>query len=138
MHRVKIPLSKVPKNELLPLIAASAIIRNDEAFRVLIKIAKIKRIPFNKIYETLLQNYLFAGYPSAIHSLKRLKDFFPRKRFNKAVDMNLYHFRNRGKINLNKVYGEKSYKLIKNVETFSPDLAEWLVLEGYGKVLGRD
>jgi len=137
MHRVKIPLSKVPKNRLLPLIAASAVIRNDEAFCVLIKIAKIKKIPFNKIYETLLQNYLFAGYPVALVSLKILKENYPDTRLSKAADMNLYHFRRRGKINLSKIYGEKSDKLIENVKAFSPDLAEWFVLEGYGKVLGR-
>ena len=51
--------------------------------------------------------------------------------------MNLYHFRKIGVTNCQRVYGEKSEKLISNIKEFSPDLAEWLVLEGYGKVLGR-
>ena len=126
------------KKELLPLISASAVLRNYGDFSKLLTIAKRKRIPFNKIYEALLQNYLFAGYPSAILSLKQLKENYPAKRLSKAADMNLYHFRKRGIINCRKVYGDKSEKLISNVKQFSPDLAEWLVLEGYGKVLGRE
>ncbi len=42
-----------------------------------------------------------------------------------------------GEIRCKKVYGYKFQKLINNISDFSPELAEWLVLEGYGKVLGR-
>ena len=117
------------KDNILPLISASAVLNDYVKFR---------RISFHKIYETLLQNYLFAGYPSALVSLKILKEFYPSKKISKAADMNLYHFRQRGEINCRKVYGNKYAKLIKNIKNFSPDLAEWLVLEGYGKVLGRN
>ncbi|MDZ7623214.1 MAG: carboxymuconolactone decarboxylase family protein [Ignavibacteriaceae bacterium] len=99
--------------------------------------AKARKLPFKKIYEALLQNYLFTGYPSALLSLKLLKELYPNKRIPKAADMNLYHFRKRGEANCKKVYGNKFEKLISNVKNFSPDMAEWLVLEGYGKVLGR-
>ena len=131
-------LTRVSKKELLPLISASAVLRNYDDFGKLITIAKRKRIPFNKIYEALLQNYLFTGYPSAIISLKQLKEYYPSKRLSKVADMNLYHFRKRGIKNCRKVYGDKSEKLISNIKEFSPDLAEWLILEGYGKVLGRE
>ena len=70
--------------------------------------------------------------------MKQLKEYYPSKRLSKVADMNLYHFRKRGIKNCRKVYGDKSEKLISNVKEFSPDLAEWLVLEGYGKVLGRE
>ncbi|MCW8802978.1 MAG: carboxymuconolactone decarboxylase family protein [Ignavibacteriaceae bacterium] len=84
-----------------------------------------------------MQNYLFTGYPSALLSLKILKEVYPNKKLIEAADMNLYHFRKRGEANCKKVYGHKFEKLIRNVKNFSPDMAEWLVLEGYGKVLGR-
>ena len=125
-----------PKN-LLPLIAAASALRKMDILREFIEQTKIKQIPFLKIYETLLQNYLFTGYPSALLSLKVLKEMYPNKKFAEAADMNLYHFRKRGEANCIKVYGHKFEKLIKNVKNFSPDMAEWLVLEGYGKVLGR-
>lgn len=130
-------IKKLSKSDLLPLIAASAVIRNYNTLKYLLLIAKRKRLKFAKIYEALLQNYLFAGYPSALVSLKLLKEIYTSIKLRKAADMNLYHFRHRGEITCRKVYGNKYEKLIYNIKKFSPDLAEWLVLEGYGKVLGR-
>lgn len=132
-----ISLEKIKQKELLPLLSVSAALRNYKALRELITISKSKTIPFKKIYEALLQNYLFSGYPSALLSLKELKESYPVKKLSKAADMNLYHFRKIGEANCKKVYGNKYEKLISNVKNFSPDLAEWLVLEGYGKVFGR-
>ena len=131
-------MRKQPSNKyLLPLIAAVSAKNEFKLISELIIRAKTKRIPFSKIYETLLQNYLFAGFPSALSSLKILKEYFPKRRLPKVADMNLYHFRKMGEIRCRKVYGNKFEKLIQNINKFSPELAEWLVLEGYGKVLGR-
>ena len=128
---------KLSSSVLLPLIAASAVIRDYKTLKSLLRNARLKKLSFIKIYEVLLQNYLFAGYPSALVSLKLLKEFYPSKKLRKAADMNLYHFMHRGEINCRKVYGKKYEKLIENIKIFSPDLAEWLILEGYGKVFGR-
>ena len=123
--------------KLLPIISAASALRKMKLLEELISEAKLRKIPFTKIYETLLQNYLFTGYPTALISLKILKEIYPNKKLTKAADMNLYHFRKRGEVNCKQVYGSKYEKLITNVKSFSPDMAEWLVLEGYGKVLGR-
>jgi len=129
--------AKLSKKYLLPQIAAASAINQFVILRELILQAKSGKIPFSKMYETLLQNYLFAGYPSSLSSLKILKEFYPNKRLPEIADMNLYHFRRKGEVRCKKVYGNKFEKLIRNINSFSPELAEWLVLEGYGKVLGR-
>ena len=128
----------ISKKYILPLIAAASAINKFSLLRELILYAKTKSVPFAKIYETLLQNYLFAGYPSALTSLRLLKECYPNKNLPEVADMNLYHFRRTGEIRCKKVYGDKFQKLINNIRDFSPELAEWLVLEGYGKVLGRE
>jgi alkylhydroperoxidase/carboxymuconolactone decarboxylase family protein YurZ len=133
----QINTTDIHSKNLLPLIAAASALRKMEILNSLIVETKLRKLPFKKIYETLLQNYLFTGYPSALLSLKLLKELYPNKRIPKAADMNLYHFRKRGEANCKKVYGNKFEKLISNVKNFSPDMAEWLILEGYGKVLGR-
>ena len=122
---------------MLPLIAAVSAINRFDKLRDLLSEAKIRQVPFTKLYETMLQNYLFAGYPSALTSLKILKEYFPKIKLPEAADMNLYHFRKMGELRCRKVYGDKFEKLIRNIKMFSPELSEWLVLEGYGKVLGR-
>jgi 4-carboxymuconolactone decarboxylase len=128
---------KSTKRFLLPQIAAASALNEFELLRKSILKAKSKKIPFTKIYECLLQNYLFTGYPTALLSLKILKECYPKKKLPKKGDMNLYHFRKEGEINCKKVYGDKYEKLIQNISAFSPELSEWLVLEGYGKVFGR-
>jgi len=133
----QIKTAHIHSENLLPLITAAAALRKMEFLKSLIVETKLRKLPFKKIYEALLQNYLFTGYPSALLSLKLLKELYPNKRIPKSADMNLYHFRNRGEANCKKVYGNKFEKLISNVKNFSPDMAEWLILEGYGKVLGR-
>ena len=131
-------LKNLKKKYLLPLICAAAVLRLNDILEELILLAKRKRIPNTKLYEALLQNYLFAGYPSAIISLKILNRHVRVNAKTSADDMNLYHFRKRGEINCKAIYGKKYEKLITNVNSFSPELSEWLVLEGYGKVLGRE
>lgn len=128
---------KLLKKYLLPQIAATAAINNIKVLIPLINEAKIEKVPFIKIYECLLQNYLFIGFPSALTSLKTLKKLYPDKKLPPSEDMNLYHFIKQGELNCRKVYGDKFEKLIYNIKNFSPELSNWLILEGYGKVLSR-
>lgn len=131
---MKLTLSK---KYFLPQIAAASAINEFKMLREFILKAKSKEVPFSKMYEILLQNYLFVGYPTALSSLKILKEYYPNKKLPKVADMNLYHFQRMGEARCKKVYGNKFEKLINNINNFSPELAKWLVLEGYGKVLGR-
>lgn len=87
-----------------------------------------------KIYETVLQSNLLAGFPSALISLKILKDYLNPLFDNNNSKINYYE---EGRKNLNKVYGEKSDKLLNNIKSFSPEMSIWLVEEGYGKVFTR-
>ena len=70
-------------------------------------------------------------------SLKILKEYYPKLEnvLHDSWDLNKY--RERGIKNCKKIYGRKFEKLISNVKSFSPELADWLLLEGYGKVMGR-
>ncbi len=125
------------KKYILSLVAAAAVLRKEKHFRSILLTAKNRRISSKKIYEVLLQNYLFAGYPSALESLKIFKEYFPKIIHNNSEDFNLYHFRKNGVQNCRMIYGDKFEKLISNVNSFSPEMSNWLVLEGYGKVLSR-
>ncbi len=127
----------VKKKYILPLLSSSAVLRKEKYYHELLLLAKNKKLSSIKIYEALLQNYLFAGYPSALESLKIFKEYFPRTKQNKSDDFNLYHFKKNGVQNCRRIYGNKYEKLISNVNLFSPEMSVWLILEGYGKVLSR-
>ena len=72
-------LASFNEENLLPLISASAVLRKEKICRNLIKTAQKKNISYRKIYEALLQTYLFAGFPSALNSLKILREFYQQK-----------------------------------------------------------
>jgi alkylhydroperoxidase/carboxymuconolactone decarboxylase family protein YurZ len=94
-----------------------------------------QKISQKKIYEALLQTYLFAGFPSALISLKMFNQIVNKEK--KYVGFDLHKYLNRGEKNCKIIYGNKYEKLISNIKSFSPEMAEWLIIEGYGKVLGR-
>jgi 4-carboxymuconolactone decarboxylase len=121
---------------IIPLITAAAVLRDENRLRSLLGIASGKKFNSRKIYEALLQSYLFAGFPSALLSLKIFNEFFPQKN-KKFKPVSGNKVINRGIITCKKIYGDKYYKLISNVSSFSPELSQWLISEGYGKVLSR-
>jgi 4-carboxymuconolactone decarboxylase len=120
----------------LAFLSASAVLREKNTLQKLLSILKDKKFNKRKIYEALLQTYLFAGFPSALISLSVYSEYFEiDKNYYESWDIQL--FKKRGEKNCRKIYGAKFDKLINNVNAFSPDLSDWLITEGYGKVLGR-
>ncbi len=131
-------LDKLEKEDFLPLICAAAALRKDEPLKALLEKSKLYGIKEKPLYESLLQNYLFTGYPSAMISLKILKKYYPKLENVLHDSWNLNKYKERGTKNCKKIYGRKFDKLISNVKSFSPELSDWLLLEGYGKVMGRN
>lgn len=127
---------KFSEYELLALLSASSVLRKEKYFKELLYFCKKKKINGEKIYETILQTYLFAGYPSALISLQIVNRFFPKKITVKNSHTKLGTIK-KGTQTCKKIYGNKFNKLINNIKSFSPELADWLIIEGYGKVLSR-
>lgn len=126
---------KIDKKYFLPLLSAASVLGKEIYFRKLLALAKDEKINSKKIYESLLQTYLFAGFPSALISLKTFGEYFKPNIINDKYEID--NFKKRGIKNCKKVYGNKYNKLISNVHSFSPELSEWLIIEGYGKTFGR-
>lgn len=101
-----------------------------------IKMYKINNFAPLKIYECILQSYLFCGFPAAIESLKIFRKYF--KEFTiTGIKYNIPEFRQKGINNCKLIYKKNYKKLIENMSMYSPDLKKWMIIEGYGKVLGR-
>ncbi len=120
----------------LSLLTASAVLRKEKDLREILLFLKEKKYNRKKIYEALLQTYLFAGFPSALISLQISSEYFKTDKYS-AESPGADCFRERGEANCRKIYGDKYEKLIRNISSFSPELSGWLVTEGYGKVFGR-
>ncbi len=89
-----------------------------------------------KTYETILQSYLFCGFPAVIESLRIFNEL--SKGFKKvSEEYDTVKFLNRGEKNCRAIYRTNFDKLLLNMEILSPDLKQWMIIEGYGKVMGR-
>ncbi len=128
-------INNLSELELLALLSASSVLRKRKYFEIILGRLVKNKCATNKIYEALLQTYLFAGFPSALISLKRFSEVICENKVYTGYDLNTYS--SRGEKNCRIIYGNKYDKLISNVKSFSPEMAEWLIVEGYGKVLGR-
>jgi alkylhydroperoxidase/carboxymuconolactone decarboxylase family protein YurZ len=97
--------------------------------------------------EAIVQTHLFAGYPRALNALAQFKEACkaagnPLSGEIKLRDQplegdDIEAFRKRGQKLFNLVYGQSAPKVDRFAREASPDLADWAIVEGYGRVLGR-
>lgn len=98
-----------------------------------------------RVEETILQSYLFLGFPAALEVMKRWRELAGPVNDEDtgagelaADDVDEAEgWRTRGEEVCRRVYGKNYEKLRANVEAIHPALDRWMVSEGYGKVLGR-
>lgn len=87
--------------------------------------------------EVLLQSYLFLGYPAALNAF-----MLWRKRSGRAapapVEADWSGWQQRGVDVCSRVYDGQYEQLRHAVGHLHGDLDRWAVVEGYGKVLGRE
>ena len=88
------------------------------------------------IEEALLQSFLFLGYPAA------LRGFGAWRRMSgdaaqRGESIASAEWKSRGEATCARVYGGQYHRLRDNIAALHPELEEWMIGEGYGKVLSR-
>ena len=98
-------------------------------------------VPVAVAYEIVLQSYLFFGYAQAIESAKTFSETMLKKQIliPHSVDENAAGnaWRKRGEALCRKIYAPNFERLVANMAAVSPELSDWMIDEGYGKVLSR-
>ena len=103
------------------------------------------------IEELVLQSYLFAGFPRSLNAMRewRRSGGSGREEAGRGIaaggrgpgltttDKDLARWREKGEETCRRVYGEMYERLRVNIRELHPDLDEWMIVEGYGKVLSR-
>jgi len=91
------------------------------------------------IYESLLQSYLFVGFPRAIEALFAAGPVLLRHGYEPpaAAPADIATWNAAGESLCRSIYGRNFEKLLTTMRGLSPDLAQWMILEGYGKTLSR-
>ncbi len=88
-----------------------------------------------EVEEALLQSYLFLGFPSAIEAFRRWRASGVETPGPTSEGPEVWL--ERGLRTCATVYGDHYERLRDNIARLNPDLDRWMVMEGYGKVLGR-
>lgn len=96
------------------------------------------------VEEIILQSYLFAGFPRTLNAMRTWRSVSerpaPSYAANDAADGfagDLDTWRRQGEETCAIVYGDSYDKLRENIRHLHPDLDEWMIVDGYGKVLSR-
>ena len=94
------------------------------------------------VEELLLQTYLFAGFPRGLNGMREWRKLSGREapaeaRHRTSDRETLAAWREAGERTCERVYGESYERLRHNIRDLHPDLDDWMILEGYGKVLSR-
>jgi len=87
-----------------------------------------------RLDEALLQLIPFTGYARTINAFAVLQDLVPHAPRSLAGKGGL---RRRGEALCRRIYGPVYGKMIERMRRFHPDLADWILEDGYGKVLSR-
>jgi 4-carboxymuconolactone decarboxylase len=123
---------------LAPLLAfaAAMTVGDDLAAAHALQRARALGIARVAAEETALMLVLHAGYPAALEGARVLRETWPglARRTKEGTQA---QWMKRGTALCRRVYGAAFPKLVKNVAALHPDLARWMIEQGYGRVLTR-
>jgi len=131
----------LPMTDAVIMAAVAAVTQHDRQLRsVIVHFVRSADDAF-ALYEALLQTYLFAGYPAALDSLRILDEECQRLLgatiWPAAAPFDMTLFRARGEVLCGQIYEGVYERMMERLGTISPDLSEWMIVEGYGKTLSR-
>jgi len=95
--------------------------------------AKVRRV---WVEELLLQTYLFAGFPRALNAMREWRRLNPTSEPD-GDTRSLDDWRRDGERTCAAVYGRMYERLRENIRDLHDCLDDWMITEGYGKVLSR-
>ena len=116
---------------------AAAVAGSDEQTLRVVFAAAMGNAATGAVEEVILQSYLFAGFPRALNAARTWRSFAPLGGAGEEFPGNVEELRARGERTCATVYGDSYAKLRDNIRGLHPALDEWMIVEGYGKVLSR-
>jgi len=134
-----------PESNALPrclaLYSAAITIADEELLTVAIGLGRRHGVTRDQFYEIVLQSYLFLGFPrmliAATHLYRVMPDGTRPVGHASATGAEFRSWQSDGLALCRRIYGDAFEPLRVQVESIAPEIFQWMVLEGYGKVLSR-
>jgi 4-carboxymuconolactone decarboxylase len=93
-------------------------------------------IPPEWVEELILQTYLFAGFPRGLNAMRAWRRVTLEPAAS-ASSGSIAEWRAQGERTCAAVYGDMYERLRANIRQLHPAFDDWMIVEGYGKVLSR-
>ena len=119
------------RNSALARVCVATALGRDRVVRREIEAARRAGVDVGDLREAILQTYLFAGFPRVINALWELGGGAGRE--SRITDRGPAT----GERLCRRIYGRDYEPMMRKMRSLSPDLAQWILEEGYGKVLSR-
>ena len=128
-----------PPTVALVRLAAAIAAGGEGDVRAALGAAVAERVPPLWVEELVLQSYLFSGFPRALNAAREWRRMTPAAASaeSAADPRRAGDWLARGESTCASVYGDMYDKLRRNVYELHPALDAIMVMDGYGKVLGR-
>lgn len=124
-----------PEREALVDLAAAIATRDPDQLESAISVALRDAAPV-EAEEIILQAHLFVGFPISLHALARWRKWSGSPA-PAALPEGEAEWEQRGPEVCARVYGGSYLRLRERVAELHPELDRWMVVGGYGRVLGR-
>ncbi len=125
----------------LAMFSAAIAVSDASGLRKSIEIAQVHEVSIEALREVLLQSYLFLGFPRMLIAAGILDEVLPgsdRESQLRPVGADeAARWFERGVDLCHRVYRDNYQPLKDRVESISPEIFRWMIIEGYGKVLSR-
>lgn len=122
---------------------SAAVAGGDETIlSVIVQKAQEFGIEYGYLYEIVLQSYLFLGFPRMLISAEHLARAYNYKRESQSelplTCEQVDSWMTEGRALCQRIYKDNFDTLRTKVLSIAPEIFQWMLLEGYGKVLSRD
>ncbi len=143
-HSMALHLSSLKSSHHIPqeisyciLVSIFASLNKSEELSKLLQKAFEEGYTYLMMYEALLQVYLFAGFPAALEALSVLYEVYGSQSLKQSEEYNVERFIQRGQATSKQIYTTVYDKMMNKLQKISPEMSEWMIIEGYGKTLSR-
>ena len=138
-----------PHTQSLIILSAAIAAGEEDEVRDAFAAAVAADVPHQWVEELVLQSYLFCGFPRALNAAREWRRQSSKRSRTAASELDVTaeehaddpdqvnEWRVRGEATCAAVYDGMYDRLRLNVRDLHPLLDEWMIVEGYGKVLGR-
>jgi 4-carboxymuconolactone decarboxylase len=90
-----------------------------------------------QVEEALLQTYLFLGFPVCLNAFALWRRV-SRRPPDPPRPVDVVEWEERGREVCSRVYSDHFERLRESIRGLHEDMDQWMVMEGYGKILGRE